>query len=972
MKRAAVVFVFCLLVSNLAFATGDIYLVDAGGLKYDISTDATNLSYTTCTSYSTWTSSSWYTCTWWSSSCWWTWTSWLTWTSSCWTVLTDYVASGAANEASYTHTVSASTISGGLTPQPGIGDAFDSYNHALIERTIEVPYVNNGPASVEANGRQIAFPPQMVDTLEFSRKVFVPEDDTFCRWLNIVTNTGSDPEKVLLIIEGNLGSDGNTLLVDTSNGNTTAETDDTWLVTMQDFAGGTSSDPRLGHILQGGNAEVGVDSVDLVNGNDSTRWEYGFVLEPGETGIIMNFVTGQPTVAAAREKAIELSQPMGVALDYMTPEEKSAVLNFELTAYTTLTVNSLADDETAGDGLVTLREAINAANTGLVTDLGQVPGPITKLDMSGLAGALVLADSLPTVTSNVIIEGPESPKSDVGILPSVMISGSEARRIMSAVDANLTLKNLTLAEGNAGGGAGASSNGGGGGGGALGAGGAVYVSGGAFKAVNVIFAANEALGGNGGAGDDAISANVFGGGGGGMGGNGDGLIGGGGGILGGLGGATPGEYGGLGGGGAGNESGGVGGAGGLGGGGGGGGQEPAGGVGLGGFGAGGGGVGAAGAEAGANGGSGGDFGGMGGSSVAGSIAGGGGGGGAGLGGAVYGDSCTMSFENCTFENNSAVDGTGGTGAVPVKTGTDGQGVGGAVFLNGTRAWAPGTSFTGNTATTTNPDTYGEYEEYPGVLSITLATGAPITGADAAYLVVFSHAVGGVDATDFLVQTTGTVAAGTPFVEGSGDTYTVTVPLGPSEGTVALELVDDGTIYWGSAPLGGPDLGDGDFVSAEAAVDNVMPNAPILEGDPTPPEDNILTWSWVSGGGGNGTYCWRINNGEWTETTELTVTQEAGYGLTVFEVRERDDAGNWSEPALWEVTIRQRLYVNMGSSAAEPDGMSWETAYASIGDAIDYAETDYVDIWVAAGTYFESVELPGHTRLYGGFAGTETE
>ncbi len=40
-----------------------------------------------------------------------------------------------------------------------------------------------------------------------------------------------------------------------------------------------------------------------------------------------------------------------------------------------LTVNSLADGVFLGDGFVTLREAIDSANFGVVTDLGEVPDP---------------------------------------------------------------------------------------------------------------------------------------------------------------------------------------------------------------------------------------------------------------------------------------------------------------------------------------------------------------------------------------------------------------------------------------------------------------------------------------------------------------------------------------------------------------------------------------------------------------------
>src|ERR1700730_6432583 len=56
----------------------------------------------------------------------------------------------------------------------------------------------------------------------------------------------------------------------------------------------------------------------------------------------------------------------------------------------TLTVNSAADDTTPGNGLVTLREAIAAANTDGVTDLGQTgSGADTIVFAPSLAGATI-------------------------------------------------------------------------------------------------------------------------------------------------------------------------------------------------------------------------------------------------------------------------------------------------------------------------------------------------------------------------------------------------------------------------------------------------------------------------------------------------------------------------------------------------------------------------------------------------------
>lgn len=54
----------------------------------------------------------------------------------------------------------------------------------------------------------------------------------------------------------------------------------------------------------------------------------------------------------------------------------------------TLLVNSLLDNVTAGDGLVTLREAITAANNDAGTDLGQTgSGPIRSRSIRACSAA---------------------------------------------------------------------------------------------------------------------------------------------------------------------------------------------------------------------------------------------------------------------------------------------------------------------------------------------------------------------------------------------------------------------------------------------------------------------------------------------------------------------------------------------------------------------------------------------------------
>ncbi len=299
-------------------ATGSIALNDASGLKYFINT---NITFSTSSS-----------------------------------------ASGAMSEASYTAAVNATTLNGGTTSST-LNDAFDGYNSICIGNNAatgpcqsggnggraaaaarvptkgKVPtlpdyimYNQNGPATTECNGRQVVLPVQTIDlltsTIQVSRKVFVPANDSFGRWLNIVKNTGAAPVTFNLITSNNLGSDSNTKIVTSSNGNATAETTDTWINSFQNYSGTTSSDVRLGHVLQGPSVPNPVTFIHFVDGDDNPFWDYTITLQPGETRIIANFVAGQPSNAAAAAKAAELVGLPDNATQCLTTAERAVITNF--------------------------------------------------------------------------------------------------------------------------------------------------------------------------------------------------------------------------------------------------------------------------------------------------------------------------------------------------------------------------------------------------------------------------------------------------------------------------------------------------------------------------------------------------------------------------------------------------------------------------------------------------------------------
>jgi len=291
-------------------ATGSVSLVDACGLKYFINT---NITFSTSSS-----------------------------------------ASGAMSEASFTGPHQVTTMGGGLVMST-LDDMFDGYNSlctnvngALSATTCTTGsafwtmYDKLGAAVADATciepaggggiARQYVFPIQTLAGLQVHRKVYVPSADTFARWLNYFTNTTGSAMTVNMGTGNNLGSDSNTIITGSSVGavspiNSTAVT---WIASFQNYSGTTSSDPRIGHVLQQAGAATGLAFVNFVNGDDNPFWGYRFTLAPGQTVIIANFATGQNSKAAAAAKATQLAGGGNAnAFNCMSATEKGQLANFQ-------------------------------------------------------------------------------------------------------------------------------------------------------------------------------------------------------------------------------------------------------------------------------------------------------------------------------------------------------------------------------------------------------------------------------------------------------------------------------------------------------------------------------------------------------------------------------------------------------------------------------------------------------------------
>jgi DNA/RNA endonuclease G (NUC1) len=189
---------------------------------------------------------------------------------------------------------------------------------------------------------------------------------------------------------------------------------------------------------------------------------------------------------------------------------------------------------------------------------------------------------------------------------------------------------------------------------------------------------------------------------------------------------------------------------------------------------------------------------------------------------------------------TGVTGTGTTRTVTVNTGTGDGTLRLDVAADGTILDAAGNALA---ATYTSGPVYTIQKSTPTVTSINRVSASPTSASSLDFTVTFSTAVTGVDATDFVLTTSGVSGATITNVTGSGTTYTVTVNSGTGDGTIRLDVSDDDTITTGTVPLGGAGAGNGNYTSGQSYT--VQKSAAVPTGLSATVSNNKVALSWTA-------------------------------------------------------------------------------------------------------------------------------
>jgi hypothetical protein len=320
-------------------------------------------------------------------------------------LITNSFASGALTDATYLKPVTVTSYYLDFTPfgwffttettqrqvDIPLTNAFAGFNGLLITSvqgiTLPAPLVYNpGQGATEdcpQNGknRELTFAPQTFPGLpiQVTRKVFVPDNAEYLRWLNIVTNTGSVAGQVGITLQGLLGATTSTKIGTTSSGDASVSAADLWFTAGQSVPAGTqSTHPAVGFVVQGLGASAPA-VAEGVNSLGQAIVTFAPTIPAGGTAIIMTFTTVQGNLKNAKNTAENVVALPSKSLKCMSEVELSQVVNFpkitppELKNSTIkLNFKKTGQDTVQWKGKITIGEGINLNGLPVTVDVAGV------------------------------------------------------------------------------------------------------------------------------------------------------------------------------------------------------------------------------------------------------------------------------------------------------------------------------------------------------------------------------------------------------------------------------------------------------------------------------------------------------------------------------------------------------------------------------------------------------------------------
>lgn len=203
----------------------------------------------------------------------------------------------------------------------GSTDAYDGMFTLKINGT---PFPVSSNFNLELVQRQVVFGPEPVAGLNVTRRVFVPFDDHWARFLEYLENPTGSSIVVNVEITGNLGSDAGTTTTGSFDGDSIYTSADRWFTTDDALDG--DGDPSLNFNLWGAGGAVAPSAASVSTEFPSTTFP---VTVPANSTVILMHFGGQNTNrAASQAKAAFLDGLQGSVLYGISSADLAKIINW--------------------------------------------------------------------------------------------------------------------------------------------------------------------------------------------------------------------------------------------------------------------------------------------------------------------------------------------------------------------------------------------------------------------------------------------------------------------------------------------------------------------------------------------------------------------------------------------------------------------------------------------------------------------
>lgn len=273
----------------------------------------------------------------------------------------------------------------------------DAFNGAM---RVDDYYYSEQDLYREHGGREVSMGPRnlySVADVTLARKIFVPQNRGFARYLDVLHNPSGEPRTFEFRIDSSLGSYDQTRIAATPDGASRFTESHAWVVT-DDGTDGQSGRPVVAHVIGGEDGSLAPRRARVES--DVLNYTYEVTLEPGESAAILHFAVQAPDGQTGIGTAQSLAKLELGALEGLSDEEIGLIRNFFIGQRDVYQVQA-----NAGDMLAVATDILDRGPHEFhnrftpVIELRAVTGELLAMNVGGAPDGVNAMLSYPVATS---------------------------------------------------------------------------------------------------------------------------------------------------------------------------------------------------------------------------------------------------------------------------------------------------------------------------------------------------------------------------------------------------------------------------------------------------------------------------------------------------------------------------------------------------------------------------------------------